>query len=191
MDNLPEQDNGPNPFFADGEIPDNIAQESGMKHRLVFDVRLSEGLGFTEDDLAVNRAGELTEDQLRSFEVSPWFMIAFILLMLAFLLTGDVLETEETTRDQINGLMCWVLPFVIMAIAAFAYGRSQNPSGKVASIIGAVFPHEHSKLKIIVSGQEMELPKITGPIFVEGEHYVIYYVPKSKMIVAAERIDYD
>lgn len=199
MDNHPELNNNPeqpsvgaNPFFADGEIPVSVAEKSGLKHRLVFDVCLSEGIGFSEQELAANRAGYLTKEQKRSM-VSIWPMITVFLFLAV---TNAVLSTDETTdgtarRDTVSGLICCSLPFGLIAISAIVHARSRNPSGDVVPIRGAVFPHEYSNTRILVDGHALRLPKVTGPIFVEGDHYVIYYVPESKMIVAAERIDYD
>lgn len=201
MDNLPEQDNGPNPFFADGEIPDSVAEESGLKHRLVFDARLSEGLGFTEDDLAANRAGEMTEEQKQSFGTSPWETLAMmiaIIIFLAFMVISGLLAQGTPIPNWWAGVVCCLLPFAFVATFIFAtmdkrfkYVLPEKPSGNINSLTGAVFPHEHTNGKIVINNHELRMPTVPGPIFVEGDHYVVYYERETKYVVAAERIDYE
>jgi hypothetical protein len=194
MENLLDNQNilndtlsGLNPFFADGEIPDSVAEKSGLKHRLIFDSRLSKGIGFSSKELAANRDGYLTGEQMRSMG-SQWPKITVWLFLAA---TFFVFADQDSFRDLMSALICCSLPFGIIAIAGIVYSWLHDPSGQVASITGAVFPDLYGSARILVNGLELELPNPTGPIFVEGDHYVVYYVPETQVIVAAERIEYD
>lgn len=191
-----------NPFFADGEIPDSVAEASGLKHRLVFDARLSEGLGFTKDDLAANRTGEMTDSQKETVFKMNWLAILGWLIGLVFVFVTvfylDQASDGATVPDWWENWACCLIPITLVLSMILAIKDEQGKersaekrSGKVMSITGAVFSVKGSNNKIMVDNQVFRLPKVTGPIFARGRHYVVYYEPESKMIVAAERIDYD
>lgn len=161
--------------------------------------RLQYVLNFDDDDLAANRAGDFSSDQIERLKTAqarsmPVFwgmcMSVFIMLVIGFVFRGFILDMLVLFAP-IAGIFA-LLEYLLSYRAYhrdFEYG--------VASIQGqlqflqpkdALLSAERSPVGIRVGDVSFLLLPPQVDVFREGDIYILYYAPRTNSLLSAEKV---
>jgi hypothetical protein len=165
------------------------------KHK--YEDLLMEAIGFTEEDLASNREGQLGDNQRtilmnrRNFWLVRTGFGSLVLLALALLVVIKVNANPEAKL----GLIGLVSYFLGMYIYPCYLNLRNVENDLVKGIISEegriqldVRDGNHCKDRywLITQATRFKINKNQFLAFKNGDPYVIYYAPKSKIVLAAE-----
>lgn len=197
-----------NIFGNDGEIP-----EQRILRKVEIDPILAHGLNFTAEDLATNRQGMLSARQqkiLTQVDAQPdlnKFPTRFIQgLMVVGIIIGWFVSSLEAGRENLvwfgaivaifilaTLLFGWMLLFVLHK--KFLVRRNKLIETRVQSQTGVVIldsgitsrgATQQQYHRFTLNDQTFNISREGFLRFKHLERYIIYYLPKSKIIVSAE-----
>lgn len=160
---------------------------------------LSDILGFTPDDLDINRSGKLSDSQrdrlqrmwkrTRNFVIAGFIVVA--LTATVFLFLGN--ENESLVLSFI-GISLTVVNAAVMGVGATHYLRMQRDlrEGRVAVLTGTIrhtiLLNRRNRTYILdFAGERLIVPRATFNAFEEGAAYHLYRSPAMKVLLTAER----
>jgi hypothetical protein len=158
---------------------------------------LARAFDFTNDDLAENQQGRLSDKQKTSLRERMIFVglaIGFILTFLSVILIGLIRNSDNLLEYMVTGLVA----LLVFVFAAALWGgitdtRSDLRQGVVASVTGMAEPYTRrgyrgwdNYLKIDTL-DFMISPHY--PAFRAETRYQIFYAPATKVILSAVRLD--
>lgn len=162
--------------------------------------QLQRSLKFTEDDLAANRAGRLSEAQLERMQPPRVSQLATMVILGHMALIGGILGLIALLTGE---AILWLVLLIVLGLGALPFIMMQNEGnlrpvlradilrGKVASSSGTVFLEARSnrRVDLLINGQTVRLtPRQAGAFRHEGD-YTIYYLPQSHHLLSAEALD--
>lgn len=160
---------------------------------------LPEALGFTETELAANRAGHLTDTQKerlskmwrRTLNILIAVVIGVGLIATIFLYLA---QENNSLILYVIGIGLTVLNAVIMGIGASSYLRvSRDIRNGRAAVLEGTLRHTirlsgRTRTYILDIGSErIVVPRATFNAFEEGIGYRLYRAPATRMLLTAEK----
>lgn len=161
---------------------------------------IQDAFSFTNAELVANREGHLTSAQQEQLKQKRRMSIVLVLGAIAALaLIGQTLSHPAQATRNINHP---ILPIVIVGLfitvcfstfydlsrlsTDMKYGQIETIEGPVTHrITGA---GRSTLYKVVVQGQYFTVTRKQLEAFVEGETYILYYMPYSKMLLTAEYV---
>lgn len=164
-----------------------------------IDPDLAVGLNYDADDLAANRAGRMSERQMASLmgnAAALWIgagvALVFLLLWLGLFALLYSQAQDDTTRSAviianaiIGGLVVLVSVFVALERRKVLADRRE---GRVEQISGKLMVDARNT-SVIVENRRFRLPSTALLRFQHLEPYTLYYAPRSKQVLSAERFE--
>ncbi len=159
---------------------------------------LPEALNFSEQDLAANRAGLLSEAQswrlAQGWRRTLWIIIAIVIVFgLAATVMLFLAQRNNSPILNVLGIIVTLINAVIVGLGAQSYLRTSSDlnAGRVAEISGMVSHTIRVSGRVAtyvlkVDDQELIVSK---PVFFavdDGEVFRFYRAPASKTLLAAE-----
>ena len=159
---------------------------------------LADALGFSDQDLAANRDGRLSETQkarlTRGWRRTLWILIAVVI---GFGLVATILlfvaQRNNSPILTVIGILVTVINATIVGLGAQSYLRtSSDIHGERVTAISGVVSHtirvsgRVATYVLKLDGQEVVVSK---PVFFaveDGKAYHLYRAPASKTLLAAE-----
>jgi len=146
---------------------------------------ISSALGFTMDELSLNRAGRLSSRQLwESIQLGLWPIGMFLVLVV--MLLSFVLWTKPSGA----GKVLYAMPLAGMALMAYLtwYFMSAAWVHRVLIVDGELsFQERRGGPAVIVGGIWLQNPPQGAPsVLNPGDRYRLYYVGTSKMFLSIE-----
>ena len=147
---------------------------------------------YTESDLAYNRRGGLSPQQIARLQNSWRHLLIVGSAFAAFMFTLGVIF--YMTGDQAGLITTWTFAAVI-ALVLVGFNRLMRrvqDAGEVAMIQGAVQREVESdegtkRYFLRVGGLRLMMDDADYPDFEDGTIYCVYYLPRTKHVVSAER----
>lgn len=159
---------------------------------------LTEALGFSADDLAANRAGQMSAAQqqrlLRGWRRTLWIVIGLIVL-LGLLATTLLFLAQQHDSPILTaiGILVTLINATIVGLGAQSYLRTSGDvrAGVVASSSGVVGHTIRVTGRVLtyvlkVDGQEIVVSKPVFYAVEDGQAYRFYRAPASKTLLSAE-----
>ena len=176
--------------------------QSGQFVMTIDEIELRQNLNFTDDDLVANRAGKMSERQRKALwrkllNRNRMLLFAFFISSMAltyFLIVGDE-EWEHPGQFWITAVIfAYITVLLVSKVGAI---RTDIEHKKIAMVEGRI------KLQIRKSREEVPMHRIhidntslefgvsswEFKSFCNTALYRIYYAPRSKIILSAERLD--
>lgn len=154
---------------------------------------LAAALKFTDDDLAMNAAGQLSPAQAAMFQrrrtVGAILIGGLCATVAFFLLIGTVGATASLGPILLALLVFMAFALAVGAIPAVRISRDLNMGVQVAEgrVALDMTPAQNSaSYKVQVDGQKFKVQKRAFLAFKNGDPYRIYYAPNTKTILSAE-----
>lgn len=159
---------------------------------------LADVLNFSPEDLAANRAGELSAAQKvrlmrgwrRTFWIILGLVVGFGLLATILLFLG---QRNESPILSVIGITVTVINAVIVGLGAQSYLRTSSDlrGGRIATISGVVSHTIRVSGRIAtyilrVDGQEIVVSKPVFFAIEDAKPYHLYRAPASRTLLAAE-----
>jgi hypothetical protein len=163
--------------------------------------RISRSLDFTEDDLATNQQGKLSEAQQKMLRRSLRYHLVgggFLTFLFAFLLISGLSRQREW---HILASVAVIVLFLMTVVCGFATVHSVRErqadlnAGTVLNITGVGEPYISSwyrgtpSYSLKIGGLEFRLRDPAHHAFYPGNTYQVFYTPNAKIIVSAIRLD--
>lgn len=161
---------------------------------------LAEALGFSDQDLAENRAGRMSDAQKqhlrRGWRRTLWIVGA---LVPAFGLLATILlfmaQRNGSSILSVIGVLVTLINAVIVGLGAQSYLRTSGDinQGNVAELSGVVNHTIRVSGRVLtyvlkIEGQEVIVPKPVFLAFEDNKPYRLYRAPASKILLAAEAL---
>lgn len=159
---------------------------------------LADVLNFSDDDLAANRAGNLSDSQrarlTRGWQRTLWIIVGLViglgLLATILLFLG---QRNESPILGVIGIIITVVNAVLVGLGAQSYLRTTSDlRGGRVNIISGVVSHtirvtgRAATYILKVDDQEIIVPKVVFFAFEDAKPYRLYRAPASKTLLAAE-----
>ncbi len=159
---------------------------------------LAEALNFSDDDLAANRQGRLSEAQkkrlLRGWRRTLWIVITLVIL---FGLIATIMiflgQRNSSPILTVIGVIVTIINATIVGLAAQSYLRTSSDvgAGKIATIDGVVthtirVSGRAATYVLKLDAQEIVVPKPVFFAIEDRKSYRFYRAPASKTLLAAE-----
>lgn len=158
-------------------------------------------LKFTDEDLALNRNGSLSETQVKALkdklgnQVAQTIIFEFASLVCVGIIFGAVMLSQRSAYSDVVGLLITLISLFILYVGwDWIKGKIKFGQQKVESIVGDVrkLPPEvqeqmHSQLSLQSDQPKLALT-VPARYFEIGEQYRLYYLKRSKIIVSADKI---
>ena len=159
---------------------------------------LNEALGFSDADLAANRAGRLTEAQIarlrRNWRRTLWITVGIVVIgglaATTFLFLG---QRNNSAILTLLGIIITVINATTVGLGAQSYLRlSRDVTSAEISAISGVVSHtirvsgRVATYVLKVADQELVVPK---PVFFaveDGKAYHLYRAPNTKTLLSGE-----
>ena len=153
---------------------------------------LMRALSFTEDDLALNAAGQLSAAQMNRLKTQRT-TTASLAVALSVIVGGLLLFANGYARS-LAPLVMMVLIFVLFTVVTGIIPAVQMTRDLQAGVQGAegrveldTIPRRKRTVYLVkLDGQKFKVQKQTFLAFKNGDPYRIYYAPHSRTILAAE-----
>lgn len=164
-------------------------------------VQLLNAFSLTEDDLAANRAGHLTDVQQGYMRRKRTQLLLGILaaiavclvLGIAGLATGGQASSPRFNPYMMGiGLLCLSIPLLLAgAIYVIRQIGQDLTNNRVIPLQGMISRRTNQKsiwksYKIILGSKSFDINHAQYEAFVEDERYTLYYTPAFERLVAAE-----
>jgi hypothetical protein len=166
-----------------------------------IDPDLAVGLNFDADDLAANRAGEMTKNQVKQLALmqEPLVVTAIVfsltggafIIVASFILVSSL--TPSVSRTPVE-LICAMLGMIALG-GWFIYIGTQptttipgdQANRRVEQLSGKVFLHSNGGLyNIVIDDVWLKISRDAFIRFKSHEYYTVYYTPNSKIVLSAE-----
>jgi len=159
---------------------------------------LAQLLQFDQNDLAANRKGYLTQaqherlsqGQASALTVSLFMGAAVVISLFAGVLFGGLVLAVCGSLSLLGGL----LTLIEIYSGQHSYGQDLD-SGQVESIQGRVVVRQKEDLHgtgyyydLSVGDIRFRLNEVQAQAFATGDTYILYYTPRSRVLLSAERI---
>jgi hypothetical protein len=160
-------------------------------------------LMFSLDDLALNRAGQISSEQRLRLGSESWFttlgysILALVLAILAVDPALRVTQTDPTLRDTKDVLLMILFAGLALIPATLAFRRwrkvmADTMSSKVNSVRGEVVIEKQSTTtdKRVIKIKDLAFSVNVSVVgaFSEGLEYIVYFVPNTMTILSAEML---
>jgi hypothetical protein len=157
-----------------------------MQNPVYINQRLREAFNFTDDDLAVNRQGWLTNQQLLHLIKRS----AYRLIMASVIVTVILTVQYRLTGILFSMAYYLLLFFVFLPWRAYIQRRVKVVTG---SLTKGIQPGDDARegnfYYLFVEGLRFSVEDTVFEYFIEGRPYQIFYTPVGKLVVAAELVD--
>lgn len=157
-----------------------------MQDSAYINQRLREAFNFSDDDLAVNRQGQLTNQQLlhlikrSAYRLIIASVVVTIILTVQYRLTGILFSLAYYL----------LLFFVLLPWRAYVQRRVEMVTGLLTKEIHrSGDPREGNIYYLFVEGLRFSVEDTAFEYFIEDRTYRIFYTPLGKLVVAAELVD--
>jgi hypothetical protein len=150
---------------------------------------LENALQFSPDDLAENRRGRLSERQQSRIALQQQIVKGCGLI--GGLLALSLLLLFVSRFDPLMMIVI-VLSSIGLVIGIRRLMKQSAPTGKqVISTTGTLSKHidRHEETywyHVTVQGKEFNVNSVAYEAFVDGEHYTLYHLPRSPVILSVE-----
>lgn len=161
---------------------------------------LADALQFSDDELALNRDGQLSDrqrddllsvaHQIRSFELLVYLAAAIVavLVILDGIRRGDTLSSRVVMLGVL-GVIVYGLEMVIQRYTS-RY-RLDAQAERIATRQGQVLldirqSSNSANYMVSVSGEKFNVARDAFFAFKNGDPYVLYYAPRSRRLLSAE-----
>lgn len=160
---------------------------------------LAEALQFSDDELALNRDGQLSERQrdelfsvaheIRSSELLIYLVAAFVAAVI--ILDGVRRGDTVSSRIAILGVLGAIVYLISAMIHRYMARYQLDADDTVAAIQGHVSldirqSSNNAIYMMNISGVEFNLSKEAFFAFKNGDPYALYYVPRTRRLLSAE-----
>ncbi|MCC7445844.1 MAG: hypothetical protein IT324_00435 [Anaerolineae bacterium] len=162
---------------------------------------LMTALDFTADDLESNQHGMLTERQQAVVRRKGWQQVRSLLLWGIYAGVMAVLYVLVQPSQTSWPLLSWAitilfsigaLGYLVMAIARWRDIRAALQNGSVQSVEGLITPEKKVRgggfRRFRMGDIVFDISRAESLAFEDAAQYRVYYMPRSKILVAAERL---
>ncbi len=153
---------------------------------------LMRALNFTEDDLALNAAGQLSAAQLNRLKTQRT-STAILAVALSVIVGGLLLFANVYARSlaPLVMMVLFVILFTVVTgiIPAVQMTRDLQAGVQVAEgrvELDTIARRRRTAYVVKLDGQKFKVRKMTFLAFKNGDPYRIYYAPHSRTILSAE-----
>lgn len=174
----------------------------GQKHKAKYKHPLAAALQFDMDDLDANRHGIMTEHQVRrlrrQFITKMGYFMVFGPLVLGVLIvmTGTLL-TENIAICILPALLLGLATFTSVVTRLIGVFRDMNER-VVANVEGYIrldlfrtLFSARPNYTVLTGEERFEIDKATFLTFKNHEPYILYYTPRTKILLSAEWLNDD
>ena len=163
------------------------------KRRRKEEALLMKAIGFTPSDLEANRSGQLSERQ-RAYWIDErryWrnVLTVAILLSLGLLVLLAIFASADPNQQTL--LLIGILALLVgIGGVIYAFNRRRQYSleltgAPVNRVEGPVY-FDNGRKHISIKGYRWAVSRVVAQAFGDGNAYVIYFTPRTRLIVSAE-----
>ncbi|MBN8638753.1 MAG: hypothetical protein J0M07_25790 [Anaerolineae bacterium] len=153
---------------------------------------LMRALNFTEDDLALNAAGQLSAAQIERLKTQR--STTAILAVALSVIVGGLLLFANVYARSLAPLVMMVLIFILFTVVtgiipALQMTRDLQAGVQVAEgrvELDTIARRRRTTYVVKLNGQKFKVRKMTFLAFKNGDPYRLYYAPHSRTILSAE-----
>jgi hypothetical protein len=169
---------------------------SAVNTELAETAALMQAFGMTEDDLAANRAGTLTEHQrdrlgaaLRGKTIGDIVILVLIILAAIYVVQHVTLSDKGSSQMLLAWIAFGVISFLVITGFKSAGFILDYQDGVVAAQHGRItlvkrgLPNREPSYFFQINGKEFQVVKYTYDLLRNNAEYEVYYAPRSREVL--------